>query len=196
MAGVDPSEARAALAERLGPASLAHCERVAETAARLAGRFGLDEADARLAGLLHDWEREAEDEDLLAKARSYGILVSEVDEAVPYLLHADVAAREVAEVFPALGEDVVEAVGTHTVGSPTMGPLAKLVYVADMIEPARGFEGVEPLRRQAERAVRSGLDELFGRAYRHTLLHLVTAGRPIHPRSVETWNRLVADGGR
>ncbi len=45
-------------ARRLGEAGAGHSERVAETAAQLASAYGLEPEPARLAGLLHDWDRE------------------------------------------------------------------------------------------------------------------------------------------
>ena len=50
--------ARELLASRLSQKSNEHCERVAATAVTLARRFGVDERDAELAGLLHDYARD------------------------------------------------------------------------------------------------------------------------------------------
>ena len=47
-------EMRARLEERLAPGRYQHSLGVADTAAELARRFGMDEERARTAGLLHD----------------------------------------------------------------------------------------------------------------------------------------------
>ncbi|MBA4370697.1 MAG: hypothetical protein C0418_03855 [Coriobacteriaceae bacterium] len=186
-AGVSYAEAREALAEVLVPGSVEHCERVAQESARLARAYGLDEERARLAGLLHDWCRDADDPDLLAAAARLKVPITETDRRRPYLLHARVAAAELEERFPGLDADVLEAIGAHTLGEMGMGPLAEAVYVADMIEPARAWHGVEELRSAVGV---STLGELFARALARTLGHVIARGRPIHPTALAVWNSI------
>jgi predicted HD superfamily hydrolase involved in NAD metabolism len=174
-----------ALSERLSADSLAHSERTAETAVELAERYGVDPESARLAGLAHDWERDADGESLLSAAAALDLVVSEADRAVPYLLHSRVGAVELAAAFPELGDDVLHAVASHTCGGREMSDLAKVVYVADMIEECRDFPGVAELREAVDEV---DLDELFARAYARSMLHLVGRRRFLHPVSVETWN--------
>ncbi|TLM80490.1 MAG: HD domain-containing protein [Actinobacteria bacterium] len=184
------TDVRASLASRLSERSLGHCERVAAAAASLASEYGLNPKAAELAGLLHDWHRDAGDDDLLASAEELGLDVDEVERARPYLLHARTAAAEVRREFPGIGEDVVHAVEAHTLGSVGMSDLAKAVYVADMIEPARSWEGVDELRASVGEV---GLDELFFRAYQRTLCHLVAKRKRIHPRAHAVWESLVEE---
>ncbi|MDZ4180849.1 MAG: bis(5'-nucleosyl)-tetraphosphatase (symmetrical) YqeK [Coriobacteriia bacterium] len=180
--------ALAALREHLGERAVTHSEAVADTAGRLAQTYGVDEGDARLAGLLHDWSREETAETLLELAGERGIPVGPVDQSVPYLLHAPVGARALADRFPGIPEEVVGAVACHTVGSPVMSDLDMVVYLADMIEPSRRSEGVDSLR-VAVGAV--SLFELYARAYAQSITHLVAAGKHIHPSTVESWNAIV-----
>lgn len=182
--------ALAAVSSRLAPRHLEHSVRTAETAADLASRYGADVDDARLAGVLHDWSRDSSAEELLSAAARAGLTVTEADRMSPYLLHGPVAVSELREVMPDLSPDVLAAVGSHTFGAAEMSDLERILYVADMIEPARDFAGVDELR---EAAREEGLDELFRRAYRHTVMHLVECSRPIHPRTVEVWNAAVAE---
>jgi len=162
---------------------------VAETAGVLAVRYGVDEDSARLAGLLHDWDREQSSEQLFAAATSAAIEVSSADKTVPYLLHARTGASALRGTFPDLSDEVVTAVAHHTVGSVDMSDLDKVVYVADMIEPGRDYPGVEPLR---ELATSAGLPELFASAYQQSILHLISSRKRIHPDTVSVWNALVA----
>jgi len=178
-----------AVSSRLSPRARAHSERVAETAARLAERYGLDVDEARLAGLLHDWHRELPGDELIARATALGIEVTSADKAVPYLLHGPVAERELAAVFPDLSVGVLDAVGAHTYGSVPMSALAMVVYVADVIEPERDYKGVERLREQVSEC---SLEELFAEAYAASLRHIIKRRRPIHPATLEVWNRIVA----
>lgn len=187
------AEARAALAQRLTPKALGHCDRVAETAAELAGRFGVDVEEARLAGLLHDWGRDEGDAGLLAAAERYGIEVHDVDRAVPYLLHAEVSAVELHEAFPELPQAIVGAVACHTFGRVGMTPLDKVVYVADTIEPARDFLGVEDLRGMAHGC---DLEELFIATYARSVSGVIERRRPIHPGTADVWNWIVTEARR
>lgn len=178
--------ARAALSAALPLDEVAHCERTAATARELAGRFGLDEEKAEFAGLVHDIARALAPEELLAVARRYGIPVSDVDRGRPYLLHAEVGAKLLAETLQVDDPEVLDAVASHTFGRVGMGPLEKVVYLADTIEPDREFAGVGEIRQAARR----DLDEAMSRAYRQAICHLTDKRRPLHPRTVEVWNWL------
>ena len=183
-------QAHDAIAARLGETALAHCERVAETAGALALVYSVDVESARLAGLLHDWDRERSGDELLAAAEAARIPSPAETRTSPYLLHAHTGAQAVAEALPGIDGAVLAAIAAHTVGSPTMSDLDKVVWLADMLEPARDFDGVDDLR---EVVGTLSLDELFARAYQHSVAHLVATRRPIHPETVAVWNAMVAE---
>lgn len=191
MADVAYETAAQALEARLTPDAFEHSVRVAETAAGLAMIYAADVEEARLAGLLHDWDRERDRGEMLAAAVDAGIAVTPTDVAKPRLLHAETGAASLVEELPGLPDSVLSAVARHTLGDVEMSDLDRIVYIADMIEPGRDFAGVDDLRE----AVGSvSLDALFALGYRHTLLYLIKEGRPIHPRTVDVWNALVARG--
>ena len=146
------------LRDRLGERALGHSLRVADFAASLAETYGVDAEKARLAGLLHDWDRELTGDALIQAALDAGLEVTETDRAVPYLLHARTAAVQLAHRFEGLSADVIAAVERHTVGSPHMTSLDKVVFLADMLEPGRDWPGVERLRGGIGELP---LDELF-----------------------------------
>lgn len=178
--------ARQALAAALSQEEVAHCERTAATARDLAQAHGLDEDKAEFAGLVHDIARALSKEELLAVARRYEIPVSNVDRARPYLLHAQVGAHLLPETLGVDDPEVIDAVASHTFGRVGMTDLDKVIYLADTIEPSRGFAGVDELRATARR----DLDEAMRVAYRLAINHLTEKGRPLHPRTVEVWNWL------
>lgn len=182
-------EARVALEEHLSEVSLTHCERVGATAAALAAVCSVDPELALLAGLLHDWSRDMPEDALLTAARTLGIEITEEDAALPYLLHPRVGAGELRKRFPRIPEEVLAAVRAHTVGAREMSALDKVVYVADMVEPERSYEGLEELR---EAIGEVSLDELFRRAYSRSLEHLIERRRRIHEETVVVWNSHVA----
>lgn len=181
--------AREAVRARLSAAGAEHSEQVADAAASLAARYGGDPDQARLAGVLHDWHRETDPATLVARAREVGIEITQVDETAPHLLHAPVAAADLATVFPGIDEAVLAAVGAHTYGAPVMSALAKIVYIADMIEPGRTYGRVAELRRLAGEIP---LDELFARAYSVSVRHVISKRRPLHPTTIAVYNAHVA----
>jgi predicted HD superfamily hydrolase involved in NAD metabolism len=185
--------ALAALGERLDERGVRHSTGVAAMAERLARTYGLDVDSARLAGLLHDWCKDVSGEELLGRAEALGIPVTDADRAVPYLLHAPVAARELKDALPGIDGEVLDAIAAHTYGSSTLTPLDMAVYVADTLEPGRTHAGVEELRALIGSV---SLDELFALAYADSLRHLVDSRRRIHPETVATWNRIVGGEGR
>ena len=193
MAPVSYEAACSAVQARLGEKGAEHCARVAETAGGLAAAYGVDVELARLAGMLHDWDRDLKKRDLLESARRRGLPLTQADESVPYLLHARTGASGIAEAFPGLAPAVVQAVARHTVGARDMTPLDEVVYLADMMEPARDYPGVDGLR-EAVGAV--SLPELFALGYQLSVMHIVRRRRPLHPDTLDVWNSLVAGGPR
>ena len=89
------------LAHRVKRSRFEHSLGVSETAARMARVYGQDERLARLAGLLHDWDKGYDDEGIRARAVELGIadqLASYLD--MPHLLHGPTAAAALAREFP------------------------------------------------------------------------------------------------
>jgi predicted HD superfamily hydrolase involved in NAD metabolism len=186
-------QAEEMVSERLGKKAAAHSRRVAEQAETLASAYGVDTAAACLAGLLHDWDRQRSDSELLEAADASGIVVTDADAVQPHLLHARTGAEAVRAQLPQLPEAVFSAISRHTVGSADMSELDMVIYIADMIEPGRDYPGVDELR---EGVGQVSLGELFARCYQQSMLHLVSARKRIHPDTVAVWNHLVAGGAR
>jgi nicotinate-nucleotide adenylyltransferase len=102
-------------------------------------------------------------EAVLETARRDGQEISELERRKPMLLHGRAAAVLLRERFGVHNGEVLEAVAFHTEGKIGMGPLAKIVYIADKVEVSRKrVDG--RLRDMAFRGDGSpaGLEELFG----------------------------------
>jgi predicted HD superfamily hydrolase involved in NAD metabolism len=184
---IGPAEAQARAAGRLGRRRLEHSRRVAELAARYAGRYGASRDEALVAGWLHDLCRDLSAEQVLAAAERLGVPVGALERGHPAgLLHAPVAAAELRAA--GLDERVARAVELHTVGASGMDTLAKCVYLADFCEPERGFDGLDEVRRRAE----DSLDAAVAAAARLTLLDVIARGRGVHPGALELYNEYYA----
>ena len=73
---------------------------------------------------------------------------STVLNTISGLLHAKTGAA-VARVRFGVPPEIENAIRWHTTGKPDMTTLEKVLYMADYIEPARDFDGVDELRRLA-----------------------------------------------
>ena len=74
------------LKKRLKPKRFEHARGVSKTAASLAETYGVDVRKARLAGLLHDWDKEYGDDEIRERARALGVDV--IDVPLDQILHA------------------------------------------------------------------------------------------------------------
>ncbi|WP_295165140.1 bis(5'-nucleosyl)-tetraphosphatase (symmetrical) YqeK [Selenomonas sp. F0473] len=181
-------EMRAILEQRLSPGRYRHSLGVADTAAALARRFGMNEERARVAGLLHDCARSYETAQLPAEARRRGIPVGKIEAAMPLLLHAYVGAYLIYEVYGVDDAVVAQAVWRHTVGGENMTALDKIVYFADMIEPSRAYPEVEKLRELARTA---SLDEMVLAGLTESVRFVIQKGGLLHPDTIAARNELI-----
>ena len=180
------------LKKRLKSRRFEHVLGVSETAASLAKAYGTDVRKARLAGLLHDWDKDFDDAGIRARARELGVdaeIEPYVFDSMPRLLHGPTAAAALRKEFPCIPDDVLQAVARHTAAAIGMSDLDMIMYIADAIEPSRRFEGLERLRAAAGTVP---LEELFMMTFNHILLTLVERRRRLHPATVEVWNHYVA----
>lgn len=176
------------LKKRLKPSRFRHSLGVEETAVFLADRFGVDEEQARVAGLLHDCAREFRNEDMVKEAEKRGIAIGEVERSMPLLLHADIGAQRVREIYGVDDKVVSQAIARHTVGGPQMTKLDKIIWYADMIEPGRDFPGVDELRKLAKTA---SLDEMLLAGLSHSIIFVVKKGHLVHPATVLARNEIL-----
>ena len=184
-------EMRAILEQKLTPSRYRHSLGVADTAAAMARRFGMNEERARTAGLLHDCGRAYETAELPLEARRRGIPIGKIESAMPLLLHAYVGAYLIYEVYGVNDAAIAQAVWRHTVGGANMTALDKIVYYADMIEPSRSYPEVEHLRELARTV---SLDEMMLVGLTASILFVAQKGGLIHPDTVTARNELILNG--
>ena len=181
-------EMRALLEKSLKPSRYQHSLGVAETAVFLARRFGVDEEQAQVAGLLHDCAREFRNEDLIAEAEKRLIMVGNIERQMPLLLHAYVGSRLVTEKYGVSDHAVEQAIWRHTVGGAKMTKLDKIIWFADMIEPNRDYPGVEELRSLAKTAA---LDDMVLAGLTQSITFVLQKGGLIHPDTVIARNEIL-----
>ena len=149
-----------------------------DTAVALAKHWGADENDAARAGILHDVTKALDGPLQLTLCAEYGTILSDFGKKYPKTLHALTGSLVAERIF---GENpaVVEAIRHHTTGRANMTLLEKIIYVADYMEPNRGFPGVEKLRQLAF----SNIDAALKLGLEMTLEHLARQGAEVSPES-------------
>jgi predicted HD superfamily hydrolase involved in NAD metabolism len=184
------NELKAQILERLETETRAHAERTAVVARELAAAHGVDPDRAELAALVHDIADGYSNVELLVLAERYDIPVTLTEARIPKLLHAPVGAEILRRDYGLSDEELLDAVRDHISGGPHMGKLAKILFVADKIEPHRDrhYHGLDPVRDLAIQ----DLDQAMLKLYAWRIDELVGAGRPVHERMVASRNLLLA----
>jgi len=141
------SRAAALVEASLGRPRLAHSREVARLASELCDRFHADEDKGYIAGISHDLARELDTAEILLLAERDGLPVREWERANPILLHGRAAAAILNKHTGYADEETLQAIRDHVTGRGGMGPISRIVFAADFLEPTRDFVSPEFRRR-------------------------------------------------
>ena len=178
---------RKKLAEDLSPRRFQHSVSVAQTAASMAERWHVSTEKAYLAGLIHDVGRCYSPAQLRQKAASLHLELDSWENRHDPLLHAPVGAFILEKEWGISDQEILEAVKYHTVGSPQMGILAKIIFLADIIEPLRqNWPGLDQIRELAY----IDLDQAMLAALAYNFSYLAGKQEPCHPLALQTYHKL------
>ena len=170
-----PNAERALYLEK--PERRDHSYRVAKLACRRAKGLGVAEEKALLASMLHDCGKYISPLDPLLDEWS-------APEGVPApVLHQFVGAYLAEHEFEVSDGEVLDAIRYHTSGRPEMGELEKLIFLSDMLEEARSYEGVDRLRA----LFWEDLDRCLCESLKEQIRYLKETGRPIYPFTEEAY---------
>ncbi|MCR5505473.1 MAG: nicotinate-nucleotide adenylyltransferase [Bacilli bacterium] len=127
---------------------LSHSISVAKTAYEIAKANKLENPKrAYIAGLLHDigkWNNEEKERKVVEEH------FKEYSSMPPFSFHQFAGAYTAKNDFGIVDEEMLNAIKFHATGSDDMGPLAKIVYAADKIEPTRGFDSSDLISAMKE----------------------------------------------
>lgn len=167
------------LEAKLKPSRLRHTLGVAQTAMRLAERFGVDPQRARLAAMLHDCAKCLPYGDQLVLAQMVGDADDE-ELALEAVVHASAGMALAKRDFGVRDPEILSAIRKHTLGDGHMTPLELLIFVSDFIEPTRApFDGLEEVRALAETDLRAAAK----RSARLSNEYVLRRGGRVHPRT-------------
>lgn len=168
----------------VGADILSHLRRVAELMDRWAEELEVEEEDRsrwRAAAFLHDALKEMDADELKIWAG---------DEWPDPLLHGPACAGRLRGEG-VMDEEVLLAIGYHSVGHPSFTLMGDFLYLADFLEPARK----DPKRRRARWRDRlpSERETVLLEVAADRLRHLVDTRTPILNTTTEFWNRLIEE---
>lgn len=159
------------------PSRAAHSKRVALLAGELASFYRVGEYDAVLAGIMHDAAKNLPPDSPLLD----GFIPP---EGVPEPVVHQYSGAYVAEhAFGIKNEEVLDAIRYHTSGKANMSDLGKIIFIADYLEPGRGYDEIKELRKY----LFVGLDECMYRSTKRMIEYLEGTGNPIYPLSFEAY---------
>ncbi|KGR90721.1 phosphohydrolase [Ureibacillus massiliensis 4400831 = CIP 108448 = CCUG 49529] len=175
-----------AIKSRMPEKRYIHTMGVMETAIHLAEKYGENVKSAETAAILHDIAKYADENWMIQIVKD-----NDLDQRLitwgPELLHGPVGAWIAENEFNIHDEDLLNSIRFHTTGRAGMSKLEKILYIADMIEPNRNFDGVEKLRSKAD----EDLNKAMRACIRHSIKYLVKTKQKIYPVSIECYNDLI-----
>jgi predicted HD superfamily hydrolase involved in NAD metabolism len=183
---MDFTERKALLKASLPTKRYEHSIAVYKTAKEIAKTCGVDVEKAKLAGLLHDCGREIPTKNFIEKIKELSIKADIVEINQPILLHDKLGVYYAEHKYDVHDKEILDAILYHTTGAPHMSKLAMVIYLADILEPARDYPGVDDLRK----LVTQDLEQTLFQAYIQTIKFLLDGKQLVHPNCIEAYNEL------
>ncbi|OOM82207.1 putative nicotinate-nucleotide adenylyltransferase [Clostridium puniceum] len=166
-----------------------HTLGVAETAKKLAKINGISQEKAEIAGLAHDVAKNLSKDKMKEIMEENNIKISALEENNSNLWHSIIAPIEAKAKLGIEDEEILDSIRWHTTGKENMSILTKIIYIADMIEPSRNFNGIEDIRKvtfdNLDAGVYSGLT--------HNIEFLLTKNLLIDENTIKARNYFLFD---
>ncbi|MDE6505291.1 MAG: nicotinate (nicotinamide) nucleotide adenylyltransferase [Clostridia bacterium] len=163
-----------------------HTVRVTEAAAEHARGAGVYEIDAITAAALHDCAKYLSEnaEELSGFVPPKGVPAQ--------VMHQFGGAYMAEKVFGIKDENILNAIRFHTTGRENMSRLEKLIFLADLLEDGRNFDGINQLRK----LFMQNIDDCMFVALAHQIEYLKTVGENICPLTQRAYNYLKENYGK
>lgn len=181
-------ERLAELKERVDNKRYVHTLGVIETAKKLAQIYKLDENKARLAAVLHDWDKGYSEQEMRERIYELGankMVSKEIIEYMPKVCHGLTAALDLGVNYPSIPADVLKAVMNHTTGNERMSRLDMIIYIADALEPGRNYPEYKRLYDQIGKLC---IEDLFCEVFKESVIAVIKKGVYMHPETAKIWN--------
>lgn len=166
-----------------------HSINVSECAKKMAKIYDVDEEKAYIASILHDCAKCLNHEQMAYYLNKYNIELDEYEKDNRALSHAIVGSYIARYEFNIKDNEILNAIKYHTTGKEDMTMLEKVIYMADLIEEDRSFEGVDELRDLVNKGE---LDKAILISLNNTIRIVIKRNQIIHPRTINARNYLVS----
>lgn len=164
-----------------------HTLGVVSVAKKLAVLNEVDEEKAEIAALCHDIAKNISQEEMEKIIKDNDIILTEDEKNTKELWHSILAPVVAKEKLKIEDEEILSALRWHTTGRENMTKLDKIIYIADMIEPSRVFEGVEEIREETIKNLEKGV--LLGLT--QSIAFLLSKGALIDLNTIKARNYLI-----
>ena len=165
----------------LPPKRIKHTADVVSCAMQKAKELNLDVDKVRISATLHDCAKYLNHQDFAD---------FKLDKDVPQpVVHAFLGAFVAQTVLGITDTDILDAIRFHTSGRANMSTLEKLIFVADMVEDGRTYEGVEELRKLYEK----DFELCFLECLKEEFIHLLNKKQPIYVQTVNAFRYYIKD---
>jgi len=161
-----------------------HTLGVVSVAKKLAIINSVSEETAEIAALCHDIAKNLSQEEMKSLIITNNVILSEDEKNTFQLWHGILGPLVTKKALNIENEEILGAIRWHTTGKENMTKLEKIIYIADMIEPSRTFEGVEKTRE----VTLNNLDEGVLLGLTQTINFLLLKGDPIDLNTIKARN--------
>ncbi len=176
-----PDKYQKYILENLPEKRVIHTANVAVCALKKAKELNLDYEKVRIAATLHDCAKYDD-------YRNYKGFVLPLDVPPP-VVHAFLGAFVAEKVLGVADGEILDAIRYHTSGKADMSTLSKLIFVADMIEKDRSYDGVEILRAEYEK----DFESCFRLCLKEEVAHLLNKKQYIYSETLNAYDYYVRD---
>ncbi len=178
---------RQQLKAMLSPSRYEHTLSTQKEAIKLANQNGVNENKASLAALLHDCAKNMDTDEMVEYITMERMRIDEITMLNPSLLHA-MAGKVIARYkFGVTDEDILGAIEFHTTGKPNMTKLQKIIFLADVIEETRHYDGVEEIREIAYK----DMDKAIVKSLDRIISFILNENKLLHPNTIQARNYLI-----
>ena len=166
-----------------------HVKGVVEMAKKLAELNNVSEEKAEIAALAHDVAKNLSKDKMKEIITENNIIISPLEENNSNLWHSIIAPIVAKDKLGIEDEEILDSIRWHTTGKENMSVLAKIIYIADMIEPNRNFNGVEEIRK----ITYDNLDAGVYNGLTHSIQFLLTKNLLIDENTIKARNYFLLD---
>lgn len=158
-----------------------HTMGVVDEAVKLAKLYGEDIEKIKTAALLHDCAKDYPNDMKKRLCKEFHIPLDDIMKAQIDLTHSFLGAKIAKREYNVKDGDILEAIRYHTTGKKSMTMFDKIIFVADVIEASRTFNGVQEIRQLAYTDINQAVKLCLERTIEYTK----QKGNILHPLTLE-----------